>query len=297
MHGVSPGHVPVSRRLLLALPLPCFARERGVGGSGRSALAADVQREQIATVERVDGLTPPLTLGIARVILRSGAVARAAIPRGARMIAVESGVLAVAVTTAADESLTSGAFAPVAPEPDLSDELFVPAGAAVTFGARGVTTVRNPGPRSVVALDVVVYREEPRPIARAFTTEDGISFQLLASASAVSAPAGRVAVALERVRLGGRAELPADLGVGLTLARVDAGTIALRPVAGEVFAARAAVSAPYSMPGSLEPIAVGSAREVTAGGVVFLPVGTESVIANPMQRPADLMTLAVREVA
>lgn len=297
MRGVSPRHVLFSRRLLLALPVSCLAWERGIGGSGASALAADVEREQIATVERVDGLTPPLTLGIARVILRAGAVARAAIPRGARMIAVESGVLAVSVTTAADETLTSSAFFPVAPAPELSDELFVPAGAAVTFGARGVTTVRNPGPRSVVALDVVVYREEPRPIARAFTTEDGISFQLLASASALEAPAGHVTVTLERVRLGGQAELPADLGVGLTLARVDAGTIALHPVAGEIFAARAAVSAPYSMPGSLEPIAVGSAREVTAGGVVFLPVGTESVIANPMQRPADLLALSVREMA
>ena len=293
MHGISDRRLPISRRVILALPLSRLMQGRGFGGS---ALAADVQREQIAVVERVDGLTPPLTLGIARVVLLPGAVARAAIPRGARMIAVESGVLAVAVTAAADEALHSRELSALVPEPDLSDELFVPAGTTITFGSRGVTSVRNPGVRSVVALDVVVYHEEPRPMARAFTTEEGISFQLLASASAAQAPVGRIAVTLERVRLGNRAELPADLGAGLTLARVESGSIALRPLAGEVYGARAAASAPYSMPGSLEPIAADETREVTAGGVVFLPVGTEAAIVNPAQRPADLMILALREL-
>jgi hypothetical protein len=297
MYGISHRRLPISRRVILALPLSRLVPAWKSAGSGGSVLADDVHREQIAVVERVDGLTPPLTLGMARVVLLPGAVAQAAIPRGARMIAVESGVLAVAVTAAADEALNSRELSALVSEPELNDELFVPAGTTITFGSRGVTSVRNPGVRSVVALDVVVYHEEPRPIARAFTTEEGISFQLLASASAAQAPAGRVSVTLERVRLGHRAQLPADLSVGLTLARVGAGTIALQPMAGDVFAARAAASAPYSMPGSLEPIRIGVTREVTAGGVVFLPVGTESVIANPMQRPADLLALAVREMA
>jgi hypothetical protein len=166
--GASPYHGLVSRRLLLAVPLACLGVERGLGSCGGSALAADVQREQIAVVERIDDLTPPLTLGMARVVVRAGAVARAATPRGARVIAVESGVLAVAVTTATNQPLTSSAFSPVSPEPEPSDELFVPAGAAITFGSRGVTTVRNPGADAVVALDVVVYPEAPRPIAHAF---------------------------------------------------------------------------------------------------------------------------------
>lgn len=284
-------HRPLSRRVLLAASAALLSQntERGI--------AATVEREQIAAVERSDGLEPPLTLGIAKVVLQPGAMARAAIPLGARMIAVESGVLAVAVASTVAEPLSAKEFSLLAPESDLNDELFVPAGTTITFGSRGVTTVRNPGARSVVALDVVVYREEPRPMARAFTTEEGVSFQLLASAHATEAPPGRVAVTLERVRLGALAALPADLSVGLTLARVDAGTIEVRPAAGEVFAARAAASAPYSMPGSLEPISAGTAREVTAGGVVFLPLGSSSVIANPRQRPADLMTLAVRETA
>jgi hypothetical protein len=295
--GASPYHGLVSRRLLLAVPLACLGVERGLGSCGGSVLAADVQREQIAVVERIDDLTPPLTLGMARVVVRAGAVARAATPRGARVIAVESGVLAVAVTTATNQPLTSSAFSPVSPEPEPSDELFVPAGAAITFGSRGVTTVRNPGADAVVALDVVVYPEAPRPIAHAITTEDGVSFQLLASASALEAPVGRVTVVLERIWLGARAELPTDLGTGMTLARVDAGTLSLRPGVGEVFAARAAVSALYTAAGSLEPIAVGSTLEVTPGGVIFLPAGAEAAIINATQRPADLMTLAVREVA
>jgi hypothetical protein len=287
-------HPSFSRRLLLAFSLSGFVRGRLFGESAR---AADVEREQIATIERAHGLTPPLTLGIAKVVLRPGAVTQAAIPGGARMIAVESGVLAVSVTPSADEPLSSREFSLLVPEPDLSDELFVPAGATITFSSRGVTTVRNPGARSVVALDVVVYTEAPRPLARAFTTEEGVSFQLLASANAAAALPDPVAVTLERIRLGQLAELPTDLSIGLMLARVEAGTLRIRPESGEVFAARAAASTPYSMPGSLEPIPASAPHEVTAGGVIFLPVGSAAAIANPMQRPADLMTLAVREVA
>jgi hypothetical protein len=287
--------LPISRRVLCALPvaLLVYAHERGLG----LTRASSVEREPIATVERADGLTPPLTLAIARVVLRPGATAWAATPAGARMIAVESGVLAVASPSAAERGLTPAELAISAPEPSLNDELFVPAGTTIAFGGHRVASVRNPGSRSVVALDVVVHHEEPRPIARAFTTDDGVSFQLLASANAATAPPGRLSVVLEQLRLGAHAELPADLRVGLTLACVRAGAIVLSPVGGEVYAARAAASAPYSMPGELQPIAIGETREVTAGGVIFLPLGAKSEVRNLTQRPADLLTLAVREIA
>ena len=291
MSGIRGRHVSVDRRHFLSIPLSLLAWDASRG----SALAQVVEREQIATVERGAGLTSPLTLGIARVVLRRGALARAAIPQGARMLAVESGVLAVAVTTPAEEALSVGQLAVQQPDPNLSDELFVPAGTTMTFGTRGVATVRNPGGRSAVALDVVVYHEAPRPMARAFTTEEGVSFQLLASASAEAAPAGRVAVTLERVRLGHQAALPEEISAGLTLARVEAGTVEVRADGGEVFAARAAASTPYSMPGSLDPIPAGATRELTAGGVMFVTVGGRSAVINRMPRPAELMTLAVRE--
>lgn len=285
--------VLIPRRHFLLFPLSLLVQSRAYSAT----LASSVERDLIATVERDAGLDPPLTLGIARVVLRPGSSAFAATPNGARMIVVESGVLAVASVSQEARPFTSVELAVTAPAPDEGEELFVPAGTTVTFGSLEVARVRNPGARSVVALDVAVFREEPRPISRAFTTEDGISFQLLASASAATALPGRVALALERLRLGGSSQLPADLCHGLTLAYVEAGTIELRPVAGEVFAARAAASTPYSMPGSLQPIARDQERGITAGGVVFLPVGAECGVANAAERPADVLALSVREVA
>ncbi len=287
----TPVLIPRRRFLLFPLALLPHTQTRG------ETLASSVERELIATVERDAGLQPPLTLGIARVVLRPGASAFAATPNGARMIVVESGVLAVASMSQEARPFTSVELGVSAPAPKEGEELFVPAGTTVTFGSLEVARVRNPGARSVVALDVAVFREEPRPMARAFTTEDGISFQLLASASAAAAPAGRVALVLERLRLGSSSQLPADLSHGLTLNYVEAGTVELGPVAGEVFAARAAASTPYSMPGSLQPIARDQERRMTAGGIAFLPVGAECRVTNVAERPADVLTLSVREVA
>ncbi len=287
------GSVAVSRRQILLVPLALVPQMRARG----ETVAAAVERQLVATVERDDGLLPPLTLGIARVVLRPGASALATTPNGARLIVVESGVLAVASMSQVARPFTSVELAVSAPAPEEGDELFVPAGTTVTFGSLEVVRVRNPGTRSVVALDVAVFREEPRPISRAFTTEDGISFQLLASASAAAAPAGRVALALERLRIGRSARLAADLSRGLTLLYVEAGTIELKPVAGDVFAARAAASTPYSMPGSLQPIATDQKRGITAGGVIFLPVGAECDVFNGAERPADVLALGVREIA
>ncbi|MBW3631822.1 MAG: hypothetical protein KY456_02220 [Chloroflexi bacterium] len=282
----------ICRRRLLVTPLLLLADSFGRD----DALASSIERELVARVEREEGLVPPITMGIARVVLRPGVSALATTPDGARMIVVESGVLAVAVTAQDLESFTAAHLAISAPRPVEGDELFVPAGTTVTFGSIGVSRVRNPGGRSVVALDIAVFHEEPRPLTRAFTTDDGISFQLLASASAEVAPQGRVALILERVRLGAQTELPLDLSHGLTLAYVEAGTIKLRPAAGDVFAARAAASAPYSMPGSLQPISAGDERGITAGGTVFLSVGAECAVTNDAARSADILTLALREV-
>jgi hypothetical protein len=285
---------PITRRRLLVTPLLLLLDSSTMRGG---AVASTTRRELVATVERDHGLVPPVTMGIARVILRPGVSAVATTPDGARMIVVESGVLAVAVTAQDNESLPSAQLSISAPASKEDDELFVPAGTAVTFGATGVSRVRNPGGRSVVALDVAVFHEEPRPIARAFTTDDGISFQLLTSANAKVAPQGGVALILERIGLGAHTDLPLDLSHGLTLAYVEAGAIELRPVAGDVFSARASAAAPYSMPGSLQPIGAGDERAITAGGTIFLPVGAECRATNESARAADVLTLAIREVA
>ena len=114
--------VLIPRRQLLLFPLALLLHARAHGAT----LASSVERELIATVERDAGLLPPLTLGIARVVLRPGASAFAATPNGARMIVVESGVLAVASLPHEAEPLTSAELGVSAPAPDEGDELFVP---------------------------------------------------------------------------------------------------------------------------------------------------------------------------
>ena len=60
----SPVLIPVVSFLLFPLALLLHTRAHG------ETLASSVERELIATVERDEGLLPPLTLGIARVVLR-----------------------------------------------------------------------------------------------------------------------------------------------------------------------------------------------------------------------------------
>src|SRR5687767_15221477 len=118
MIGQTHRPVVVSRRRLLIFPLALLSHVRAHGAT----LASAVERELIATVERDAGLLPPLTLGIARVVLRPGALAFAATPNGARMIVVESGVLAVASAPQEVRPFTSVELAVSPPAPDEGEE-------------------------------------------------------------------------------------------------------------------------------------------------------------------------------
>ncbi len=291
-----PGSMPaISRRATLAGCAMALWHAWLCPPRVRADSTPEIGREVIATMRFERGLGPPLTLGMARVVLRPGASAWASIPGGVRMISVESGLLGVAVGASASDPLTSGDLAVAAEPPRSDDELLVPAGTTLTFGARGIASVRNPGSRSAVLLDSVVFREEPRPLVRAFTTTAGVSFQLLASASADKAPAGALIVALEALRLPGRASLPLDLSAGLTLMYVEAGTLDLSAQEGKVSSARAAASAPYAMPGALQALTAPKTRGVTAGGVIFLQVGAAARVRNAGERTAELLILTVRE--
>ena len=285
--------VVVSRRRFVVSPLLAVAVSLVVGR--RQARAGLFVRTTVATVLCESGLRSPLTLGMARVILRPKSSTWAGTPGGARMIVVEAGVLGVSTVNQAQQRFTAATFAASGPAPVAGDELLIPAGGVMAFPTSSIASVRNAGTRAVVALDVAVYPEEPRPLPRAFTTDEGVSFQLLASASAPNVPVGPLTVTLEQVFLGVEAEAPADLSTGLTLAYVDTGTLALRAEVGEVFSARAAASAPYSTPGSLQPLAPGHERDVTAGGVIFLPHDGQAAIANTAKRPVELLLVAVRE--
>ena len=276
------------RHLFAALVALALSRAEGVFGGA-------VEREAIATVLRDDGLLAPLMLAMGRVVLQPGAAVWATTPAGARMIVVESGVLAVEATTRNTQPLSPAEFSVIRTGPVAHDELLIPAGTTMTFGAASVASVRNPGVRPVVALDVAVYTGEPRPLARAFTTDDGVSFQLLASTSANAAPRGAVEVALEQVRLGERAAMPDDLSQGLTLLYLESGTLEVVTEAGDISVARAAASAPYSVPGALRPVPPRTTYAVTAGGVVFLALGAAATIGNAGRRMAEVLALALRE--
>ena len=283
----------LSRRTLLCLPTAFHGRTCSAIGQERYGGGFD--REVIGAVRRDDGFVAPLTLGIARVVLWPGAATAAATPAGARLIAVETGVLGVVVAASEQTPVTSAELTAAETSPSSDDEVIMAPGSVMTFAARGLASVRNVGPRPVVVLDAAVYHGEPRPLSRAFTA-NGVSFQLLATASAETAPPGRAAVTLERVRLGRASLLPGDLSVGLTLIYLEAGTLQLTAQGGSVAMAPAAAAAPYALPGELEALDRGKAQGVTAGGVAFLPIDGAAVMRNAGARTVEMLALTVRQV-
>lgn len=269
---------------------------RGLLGS---ALALGVQR-----VDRVRargalyahsdvtlGLQPPLTLGIARVVLRSGAVSQS-ITQGMRMIAVESGVVAVGMPRNDDAPITAADLAATRHTQQDLVELIMATGTSLSADDPGVMSLRNPGAGSAVILDVVVYRESVRPFSRAFTSDD-VSFQLLASAVAQSAPVGGAMVRLERRWLAPHQVLEQKAGSGVTVGYLERGAVQVKSEAGSVTTARAATAAPYSLPGALHVLEKGRERLVTAGGMVFFPQDGAATVTNTERRDAELLVLSV----
>jgi hypothetical protein len=209
-----------------------------------------------------------------------------------RVIAVESGVVAVGMPrsghvplTAADLSATPGAQADLV-------ELIMATGASLAVDDPGVMSLRNPGAGAAVILDVVVYRDVARPLARAFTSDD-VSFQLLASAVAASAPTGGATVRLERKWLAQQQVMAQQAGAGVTVGYLARGVIQVAGEAGLVATARAATAAPYSLPGALQVLGKGRERLVTAGGMVFVPEDGAATVTNPERREAELLILSV----
>lgn len=272
----------ITRRGLLGGAL-ALGGSRGDRASARGTLYAqsDVTRK----------LQPPLTLGMARVVLRTGALSQSA-TQGVRLIAVESGVIAVGMPrndhlplTAADLSVTPGA------QTDLV-ELIMDTGTSLVADDPGVMSLRNPGAGAAVILDVVVYRQPARPFARAFTSDD-VSFQLLASAIAATAPANGARVRLERRWLGPQQVLTQEAGTGVMVGYLARGAVEVAGEAGAVATARAATAAPYSLPGALQVLGEGRERLVTAGGMVFVPEDGAATVTNTERREAELLILAL----
>jgi hypothetical protein len=272
----------VSRRGLLGSAL-ALGLQRGDRANARGALYSHS--------EVTRGLQPPLTLGIARVVLRPGAVSQST-TQGMRMITVESGVVAVGMPrnnhspiSAADLSSSP------ASQYDLV-ELIMATGTSLSADDPGIISLRNPGAGSAVILDVVVYREEARAFSRAFTS-DGVSFQLLASAVAEAAPEGGATVRLERRWLASRQVLAQEAGAGVTVGYLERGAVQVTSEAGQIATARAATATPYSLPGALQVLERGRERLVTAGGMVFVPQDGAAAVTNTERRDAELLLLSV----
>lgn len=269
---------------------------RGLFGS---ALALGLQRVNPATARGAlyshsdvpPDLRPPLTLGIARVVLRPNAISQS-ITRGMRMIMVESGIVAVGMPRTGHAPITAAdlAASPRA-QYDLV-ELVMATGTSLTARDPGVMSLRNPGARPAVILDVVVYRETPRPFSRAFTSDE-ISFQLLASAVAETVPSGGASVRLERKWLASQQVLEQQAGTGVTVSYLERGGVQVTSEAGQVATARAATAAPYSQPGALQVLRTGRERLVTAGGMVYVPQDGASIVKNTERRDAELLVLSV----
>jgi hypothetical protein len=279
MENVASG---ITRRGLLGSTL-ALGMQRVGGAQARGALYTHSD----ITV----GLEPPLTLGIARVVLRSGAISQST-THGMRMIIVESGMVAVgmprndhAPITAADLSIARTTHHDLV-------ELIMATGTSLSADDPGVMSLRNPGAGAAVVLDVVVYRDLARPFPRGFTSDD-ISFQLLASAVAESAPAGGATVRLERRWLGPQQVLAQKAGTGITIIYLEQGAVQVTSDAGRVATARAAAAAPYSMPGALQDLGRGRERLVTAGGMVFVPQDGAATVKNMERRDAELLVLSV----
>lgn len=269
---------------------------RGLVGS---ALALGFQRVDRANArgalyshsDVTRSLKAPLTLGIARVVLRAGAMSQST-TQGMRMIMVESGIVTVgmprtdhAPITAADLSASSRT------QYDLV-ELVMATGTSLTADDPGLMSLRNPGAGSAVILDVVVYRESPRPFSRAFTNDD-VSFQLLATAVADSVPSGGATVRLERTWLAQQQILEQKAGAGVTVCYLERGSVQVTSEEGQVATARAATAAPYSQPGALQVLGKDRERLVTAGGTVFVPQDGAATVKNSERRDAELLVLSV----
>jgi hypothetical protein len=236
-------------------------------------------------------LQPPLTLGIARVVLQPGAVSQS-VTQGLRMITVESGVVAVGMPRS-NHAPISVADLSASPRTkyDLV-ELIMATGTSLSADNPGVMSLRNPGAGSAVILDVVVYREIIQPLPRAFTSDD-VSFQLLASAVSASAPEGGAAIRLERTWLAPKQILVQAAGTGVMVGYLERGAVQVLSQAGQVATGRAATAAPYSLPGALTVLEQGRERLVSAGGMVFVPQDGASIMKNTERRDAVLLVLSV----
>ena len=280
-----------TRRTLLTVSLAWLAAPPTRWGSPRAGAAPDLAEELVAV--QVADLAPPLFLAIAQVVVPPGATIDAGTTTGSRLLVVESGTLTV---SAAVDGVGVGLGRAVVAHPTAHDRVLAP-GDRLGLAAGEIDRLRNDGARPTVFLDAALLPAAARPDDGAFTTDDGVSFQLLAGAVVDAAPSGPVVVRLRRLRLAGGQGMPTPPVAGLALVYVESGRLRLVPAGAGVQYSRAAAATPYSAAGPMRPVAAGSAVDLTAGGAALLPGAAASESRNPRSSASTLLVVEVRPVA
>ena len=291
-------HLALTRRAFLAAGLLLAG---GSGSSRAAAEEADLTIEEIANVAATTR-AEPLFMGLAHLILQPGAQTEAVNTVGPRIIALTSGRLTVGTAGAGtafrnpDNDPTGFPQArpprPVAP----GEEVILEPGDRVALEPGAVREIRNDGPTPAVYLDAALFPPGPDPVPAAFTTVDGISFQLLVGATLDPPPAGTLEFALSRAELGPRAAWPATARDGPAAVYVESGSLALTPTAGAVRFSRAAAPAPYSQPAPMRDVPIGSNVRLTAGAAALLPTGSAVDARNERRVAARLLVVEVRSL-
>lgn len=275
--------------VLLALVLPDLGRATAAADS-----AGGVEVETLASLA-TEALPSPLFFGLAHLILPPGVASETANTAGPRLFEVQAGSLTVE-TAGGGVAFRAGTFGPTRTRQAIrvGEEVVLGRGDRLALGPHAVRRVRNDGARPVVYLDAALFSPGTEPVTAAFTTPDGITFQLLAGAIVAAIPTGAVEIALDRVSLAPDAELPTAARLGAAIAYVESGSLWLVPTAGAVEYARAAAAAPSSTVGRMRPVALGAEVTMTAGASVVLPPGSAVAARNGRNAPVTLLVLEVR---
>ena len=297
--GLAPSPSAPVRRLRLAVLVAMLAAELEVAAAGATRLPpAVVEIEQIAGIELATLPAGPLFLGLAQVVIPPGIGTADATTAGPRLIVMEAGTLTV--TTAGPAEVLRASFSNMPAQ--WTD---VPPGSVVSLGSGdrlvlepgAVGEIRNDGARASVYLDAALFAPAARPVEAAFTTADGISFQLLVGAIADVAPAAPAEFALARLHLPRGAALPAAPRVGPAVIYVESGSLEVVPTAvggAGVQFSRAAAPTPFSTAGPLREVPLGARLKLTAGGSLFVPDGAAIAAANEREVPAVLLLVELR---
>ena len=283
-------------RVPLALVVAALLLTRAVPSLATPTTEKSGTVEQIVATTLAELPPPPLFVGVAQVIVPPGARTTTAGTAGPRLLAIEAGSVTVGVAGPADVWRAAGPGtgpasgpSPVVP----GDEVALGPGDRLTVGAGAVQEVRNDGTHAAVLLDAALFPPGAEPVAAAFTSPDGVSFQLLAGAVIEAVPAAPARFSLKRLRLERGQAMPAGARTGPVVAYVEAGSLDVVPTAGEVRFGRAAARAPSTSAGPLRAVPVGRTAPLTAGATVALATGAAVVGANERDVPTVLLLLEI----